>query len=59
MFKQLAVGVFARWETYPPDGQSKLNLLVIEHVNGDQTVSQLIITRRDAEALRQILLEIL
>lgn len=46
------VGIHAYWETYPPGLEPSGDLLVIEHVNGDDSVDCLVITRTDAEQLR-------
>lgn len=51
-------GVYCHFETYPPESlmpYSKNNLFVIERVNGDQTVTQLILTRAESKKVLEFL----
>ncbi len=48
------VGIYPKWVTYPPNAMTvKNNLLMLEHVNGDGTTSNLAITRGDAAKLKE------
>lgn len=52
-----AEGVYCHWETYPPDAMTvHQNILVIERVNGDQTVSRFECTRGEGLAIMSFLI---
>jgi hypothetical protein len=47
-------GVYATWETYPPEPLAGGKpLLRIERVNGDGSVSTIVLTRDEARVLRE------
>ena len=49
-------GVYCRWETYPPEALTTHdNILVIERVNGDSTVSTFNCTRGESKAILEFL----
>jgi len=49
-------GIYCRWETEPPEGGPySRKLLIIERVNGDQSVSKIVCTHAEAGAIREFL----
>lgn len=44
-------GAYARWFTYPEGKTGRNNLLMIERVGGDQSVSSVTLTRDEAETV--------
>lgn len=49
-------GVYCRWETYPPDSAMVPgNILVIERVNGDCTISSFSCARSEASTIYRFL----
>jgi hypothetical protein len=51
-----AEGVYCHWESYPPDTPGiGLDTLVIERVNGNETVSTFECTRVESAAIKEFL----
>lgn len=44
-------GVYCKWISYPPGGFEKNNLLQIERVNGDCSVSTIVATRDEVKVI--------
>jgi hypothetical protein len=50
-----AEGVYPRWDTYPQKSVLDRNILIVERVHGDCTVTEFSCTRNEAYKIRRFL----
>jgi hypothetical protein len=48
-------GTYPQWETYPPGYRPGNNLLIVERVNGNATVSRIVMPRSEALKLAKFI----
>lgn len=55
MLDSRSEGVYCKWESYPPNSGLIDNILVIERVNGDNSISSFTCARSESKSILEFL----